>query len=159
MLFCANTGEEFDLADEHCEELFEKAFAWYEERAEQGDVEMQYEYALLHLNNANWCAGREKGMYWLKGAAEQRYRPACHRLGLELLKAKGKDGSTHQGIRWLERAAELGDEGACRELGALYLLGHANGLYSRNDPKPPVKLLEPNSNIAVKWYERAISLG
>ena len=160
---CADMQEDFDLSDEQRDEFYKRAFAWYEERAEQGDAEMQYECACLilteNMNIESWGADREKGLYWLEAAAEQGYRQACRKLGMKLLKDEGRDGSTHQGIHWLERAAELGDVWACEELGALYLLGHAYGFFTRNYRNPLPKLLEPNSKIAVEWYERAISLG
>ena len=155
LLVCVDFPHYFGFSQSEVDDFFKRAFAWYKERAEQGDAEMQYEYACRHLST-NPNADRETGLYWLKKAAEQNNRYACHRLGEELLN-NCQVSSTHQGIHWLERAAELGDEFSCDELGALYLRGYAKH-YSPNNRITRTKLIDPNIYIAVKWYELAISL-
>ena len=72
---------EFDdyLPDDERDDLLEKSLAWYEERAEQGDAKMQYEYARLHLDEKNWRADRGIGLHFLNMAAEQHHPLACRR--------------------------------------------------------------------------------
>lgn len=155
LLDCARFPENFGFSQNEVDEFFKKAFAWYEERAEQGDAEMQYEYGCRHLSAAP-NADREIGLYWLKKAAEQNNKYACDRLGKELLD-NCQVNSTQQGIHWLERAAELGNVFSCKSLGALYLRGYAEH-YSPNNRNPRTTLIDPDVDIAVKWYELAISL-
>ncbi|MDP2088168.1 MAG: tetratricopeptide repeat protein [Flavobacteriaceae bacterium] len=123
---------------------------------QRGDAERQYEYALMHLRDEIPAANRDEGLYWLRRSAEQDNQRACAILGRNLLNDSAGEEMTREAILWLEHSAELGDAWACEELGNLYLVGHAGGIHEK---KPRHQLIQPNSGLAVEWYERGIALG
>ena len=78
----------YDLPEGEADVLLQKAFAWYAKRAEEGNPEMQFEFAMFHVRGDVVAADRAQGLRWLKAAADQDYRPACRRLGEEYLRAE-----------------------------------------------------------------------
>jgi len=144
------------VTEDERENLIDQAVAWYVERVEGGDAERQYEYALMHLRDEIPAASREEGLYWLRRSAEQGNQWACADLGRNLLNDSAGEEMTREAILWLEHAAELESASACEELGDLYLLGHAGGIHEK---QPCPQLVQPNSSLAVEWYERGIALG
>jgi len=165
----------FDVSDEQCAELFDKALTWYEVEA-KFDSELRLDLALMHLDswqasyNQSYRANRFDGLRLLEEVASEpilivdfdgktssknyAQRRASRRLGNELLKLASKD-KVSEAIRWLEQAAELGDTVACEDLAELYLRGNR-----RFDSRvPPTKLVEIDLQAAVSWYERGIELG
>jgi len=168
-----------DLSDEdleHCCDLFESAFIWYFERiSESGDLELRYDYAMMHLNNwNNWQinkhrrANRYKGLSLLREIADEPspidiplpaydiQRRACRTLGKKLLNDNPEKEQVLEAIHWLSKAVKLGDVNACTDLAELYLYGHAGGGSCR---EPQVKLVEIDQKLAVYWYERGVQLG
>lgn len=150
----------FEPSQGEHKEWIEKAFAWYEERAQAGDARTQFEFAEIHLRGEVFAANRAQGLHWLKASAAQDYIPACRRLGEEyLLSSEVSEHTTQQGIYWLTRVAELGDArantGACRKLGDLYMLGHGGARQGRVPPRR----IEPDKNAAIAWFERGIAMG
>jgi TPR repeat protein len=155
------TNKTYDVLELYCQ-----AYAWYEQRANAGDAEAQYEFALM-LNEPDkpaFCsstkARREKPVLysptkarlWMRAAAEQDHDSACIRLGEWLL-----EEGEREGIYFLSRAADLGLEFACRRLGDLYLYGHLhrNGVWSK---KTFPQVITPDKPAAISWYEREIEL-
>lgn len=136
-------------------ELYRRACAWYEQRANAGDSQAQYEFALMHWNSDSPIYSPERAMRWMKAAAEQSHGFACLWLGRWLLDDQEPRRNVEQGIHWLSRAAELGGSHACHTLGDLYLLGHMGGRYAR---RPFPQLVRPDKRLAVTWYERQIEL-
>lgn len=153
----------FEPSDDEYEEwknAIEKAFAWYEVRAQAGDAQRQFEFAEIHLGGEALAANRAQGLHWLKASAAQDYIPACRRLGNEyLLSSEVSEHTTQQGIYWLTRVAELGDAWentwAYRKLGDLYMLGHGGARQGRVPPRR----IEPNKKAAIAWFERGIAMG
>jgi uncharacterized protein len=140
-------------------ELYRQACAWYEQRANAGDAEAQYDFGLMLRNSDSPIYSPERATHWMKAAAQQDHGFACRRLGHWLLDDKEPQGNIEQGIRWLSRAAELGDSWACKSLGDLYLLGHMGGLGRGRPVRGPVpQLVQPDKRLAVSWYERRIEL-
>lgn len=166
----------FDVPDEQCAELFDKALTWYEVEA-KFDSELRLDLALMHLDswqahyNKSHRANRFDGLRLLEEVASEplaigfdtgepsskndAQRRASRRLGIELLKHPNAD-EVLEAIRWLSQAADLGDAVACLDLAEMYLCGHRGGLYSR---EPQSKLVEIDLQAAVYWHERGIQLG
>lgn len=167
----------FDVSDEQCAELFDKALAWYEVEA-KFDSELRLDLALMHLDswqapyNKSHRANRFDGLHLLEEVASEpividitsepsskndAQRRASRRLGNELLKLASKDNIS-EAIRWLVQAADLGDADACVDLAELYL--HENRRFSKFDGRvPPAKLVEIDLQAAVYWFERGFQLG
>lgn len=148
-----------DALEEKLDDLFLKAYEWYESRAIAGDAERQFELAEMLLGGAARRTHRKEGHYWLKASAAQDYRPACRRLGGEYLRTRITEHTTTQGIYWLSRAADLGDIPACRTLGELYLLGHTGGMSAARQGYLPPCRITPDKQAAIAWYERSIAMG
>lgn len=169
-------GITFDVDDEQCEELFDKAFSWYEERVVSGDSELRLDFALMHLDC--WKSGvyesrrvsHSEGLRLLREVASEpiaidfdgkpssKYdvqKRACARLGI-VLKLSNNAEDVAEAIHWLKQAADLGDAWSCKDLADMYLCGHGRGLYSR-EPHP--KLIEIDQQAAIYWYERGFQLG
>jgi hypothetical protein len=166
----------FDVSDEQCAELLDKALAWYEEEA-KFDSELRLDLALIHLDswhapyNKSHRANRFDGLRLLEEVASEplvidsdnrelsskndAQRRASRRLGIELLKHPNAD-EVLAAIRWLSQAVDLGDAVACVDLAEMYLCGHRGGLNSR-EPQP--KLVEIDLHAAVYWFERGFQLG
>ena len=168
-------GTTFDVTDDECAEMFEKAFTWYEEHAEYGDSELRLDFALMHVNgwDTSGSANFFEGLWLLEEVASEpiafdsdtgkpssrndAQRRASRRLGIELLKLASKD-NVSEAIRWLEQAADLGDADACVDLAELYLHGiYWLGRYDSREP--PTKLIEIDLEAAVFWFERGFQLG
>jgi TPR repeat protein len=49
-LIASDEGATFDVSEEQCAELFDKALTWYEDRAEFGDSQLRLDLALMHLD-------------------------------------------------------------------------------------------------------------
>lgn len=175
-LIARDAGTFFDVTEEQCGELFDKAFYWYEERVADGDPELRYDFAMMHLDN--WAynhklnqAARLDGLRLLQEIASEPIlvdsetgRPlangvqgrASRRLGIELLKLSPTPEEIAKAIHWLEQAADLGDALACDELAHLYLCGHP-GVIHNHEPQP--KLVAINLKLADYWCDRATQLG
>jgi TPR repeat protein len=175
-IIASDKGAIFDVTDEQCEKLFDKAFSWYEERAVSGDSELRLDYALMHLdcwNSGGYTSYRvshSEGLHLLKEVATEWIvagaplsindvqRRACRRLGIEVLKFSPCAEDIAAAIHVLEQAANLGDTGACVDLAELYL--HGNRRFSKFDSRePPAKLVEIDPQAAVYWFERGFQLG
>lgn len=174
-LIASDEGAAFDVTEEECAELFDKALTWYEVEA-KFDSELRLDLALMHLNswqapyNKSHRANRFDGLRLLEEVASEPLvidsdngepsskndpqRRASRRLGIELLKHPNA-GEVLEAIRWLSQAADLGDAVACVDLAKMYLCGHRGSLNSR-EPQP--KLVEIDLQAAVYWYERGIQL-
>ena len=175
-LISIDEGVTFGVDDEQCEELFDKAFSWYEERVVSRDSDLRLDLALMHLDswqapcNKSHRANRFDGMRLLEEVVSQPLvinfdtgadikndvqRRASRRFGNELLKLASQD-NVSEAIRWLGQAADLGDAVACVDLAELYLCGHRGGLFSR---VPQRKLVEVDPQAAIYWFERGFQLG
>lgn len=145
-----------ELPEDEYEQMIEAAFAWYEECAQGGDAQRQFEFAEIHLRGDVDAANRAEGLSWLTASAAQENQRACRRLGIEILKSLPTPTAVAEAIHLLERAADLGDARACEELSHLYLCGHP-GVIHRLEPQ--AKLVETDLQIADFWCDRAIQLG
>jgi uncharacterized protein len=139
-------------------QLYRQASAWHEERAKAGDPAAQYDFALMHREGEATNYSPQEAMRWMKAAAGQDHGFACLRLGEWLLDDKAHHHNTEQGIYWLSRASELGKSHACQRLGDLYLFGHIGGRYASKIGEKFSRLIPPDKNAAVSWYERQIEL-
>lgn len=167
----------FDVTDEQCAELFDKALTWYEEHATFGDPESRSDLALMHLDcwqasyNKSYRANRFDGLRLLEEVASEPViidvdgnpspendvqRRASRRLGIELLELSPAPGEVAEAIHWLEQAADLGDALACEKLAHLFLCGHP-GVIHRLEPQK--KLVAIDLQAASYWCGRAVQMG
>lgn len=146
----------YELPEDEYEEMIEAAFAWYEERAQAGDAQRQFEFAEIHLDGDVDAANRAEGLHWLKASAAQDNRRACRRLGIEILKSLPTPEEVAEAIHWLGQAADMADAMACEELAHLYSCGHL-GVIHRLESQ--TKLVEIDLQAADYWCGRAVQLG
>lgn len=146
------------VPEDEAQTLIDAAIVWYKAQAESGDEASQFEYATMLLrNDSAWEFNPEEGLHWLKASAEQGYLPASRRLVLEYMRGEVSEDSAQQVHFWLTRAADLGSSWACDALGDLYRLGHGEAwMYPLDQPGVPQRLIEPNIQMAVAWYELGI---
>jgi TPR repeat protein len=145
-----------ELPEDEYEQMIEAAFAWYEDRAQAGDAQRQFEFAEIHLRGDVDAANRAEGLSWLKASAAQENQRACLRLGIEILESLPTPAAVAEAIHLLERAADLGDARACEKLSHLYLCGHP-GVIHRLEPQ--AKLVAVDLQKADFWCDRATQLG
>jgi TPR repeat protein len=93
------------------------AMNWYQRAAVNGHVPSQYNLALLMLEDASTV---EKGIEWLKMAANGGGDKAMLSLGNLYLSGQGVKADPGEARNWLENAAKLGNVDASFRLGLLH---------------------------------------
>jgi TPR repeat protein len=139
--------------------LLASATNWFEERAQAGNTEAQFELGDMHWKNEATRPSRAKAYAWMKAAATQNHRQACTRLGYWYLRDDHSDYGTEQAIYWLSKAVDLGDSWSCYKLGNLYLFGHGGSEFDVESGKAPHQRFQPDTEKARFWYERHFKMG
>lgn len=126
---------------------FEKqnyASAFYEWRqlAERGEVDSQYQVALMYENGVGTAANADEALKWYQLAAEQGNVQSQLRLAGLALAGELPDAGEEEARRWLAMAVSEGDPGAQLNLGMLLLEGRGGD----KDPEQAVQLFEAAAN-------------
>ncbi|KAG0164094.1 hypothetical protein DFQ28_010813 [Apophysomyces sp. BC1034] len=124
-----------------CERELQKAFDHYLLAAEAGDVDGEFQVALMLSNGQGVVRNRLVALDWYQKAATKGHRTALYSLGLYY--AKGLEGvqkDLDKAQSCFEKAARLGLPSAMSSLAAIYRLNHKN-------------------EQAVYWYRKAAGLG
>lgn len=91
------------------------------EKAQNSDVQAQYELALQYQSGTEVGPDQKKAGYWFLKAAEQGLREAQTRIGVAYLGGIGVFPDWEKGIGWLEKAAIQEDPLAQMTLSAVHL--------------------------------------
>ena len=98
--------------------------------ARTGDPEAQYTLAHLYLKGAGGIEkDSEKGVMWLRRAAEAGHIDGMYHLAMSLLDDKGDRRSRTEALVWLRRASDHGHPEAQYTLGRAYGLRTQQGVY------------------------------
>lgn len=147
-------------------------------QAEKGLASAQYNLGRMYELGIKLPVDKRQAMEWYRKSALQEYADAEYRLGIALLYGVGVAQDEVQGKQWLTKAAKHQHpvaqklvegmrnslESATVSLAASWYLERALG----GDAKSSFHLgklyqygwgVEPDRNEAIKWYQRASSLG
>lgn len=89
----------------------------------RGDLEAQWELALIYLDGQGVSKDEAEAAHWLSLAAQHGHVEAQFRLGQLLIHGSSAVRDSVKGAQWLLSAARLGSQPAARELGDLYREG------------------------------------
>ena len=98
------------------------AAAWFERAAAQGSAAAQTKLGRMLLAGEGVERDKERGMHWVRLAAEQGHGPAEYTMGVAC-QYGDVDGGLEAAASWFARAAEEGIAAAQYELGAAYING------------------------------------
>ena len=90
---------------------------------ERGDLQAQWELALIYLDGQGVSKDEAEAAHWLGLAAQQGHVEAQFRLGQLLIHGASTVRDSVNGAQWLLSAARLRSQSAARELGDLYREG------------------------------------
>src|SRR5688572_7155503 len=92
---------------------------WYQEAAENGDINAQYNLGRLNRNGEGIEKELEKAFYWYQKAAENGNINAQHDLAILYENGEGTEKNLEKSFHWYLKAAENGDINAQYNLGRL----------------------------------------
>lgn len=84
----------------------------YVRKAEQGDVDAQYNLGIIYYHGEGVPRNYEEALSWFYKAAEQDDADAQYNLGFMYGRGEGIDKSHAQSVAWFKRAADQGHKGA-----------------------------------------------
>jgi len=90
--------------------------------AEQGDVDAQYNLALMYTDGKGVTQDYKEAFNWFRKAAEQGFGNAQHNIAVTYADGKGVVQDYKEAVNWFRKAAEQGDGDAQVNLGAMYAL-------------------------------------
>ena len=85
-------------------------------KAEQGDVEAQYNLGYYYHSGEGVEQSEKKALYWWQKAAEQGHAEAQFNLGVVHEKGYGVEQSYEKAIYWFRKACENFNDDACKNL-------------------------------------------
>ena len=120
---------------------FARAMQLLSPLSEQGNAEAQYRVAIMYQNGLGVVRNEVLAFKWMKAAAEQENSLAQHGLGFMYMEGDCIDQNGDKAMYWFTLAAEQGLAGSQTTLAMMYEQGLAG--------------IEPNPDLARKWYRRA----
>lgn len=123
---------------------FEAAFEYFQEAAELGNVDAQYELASCFYFGRGTDENEESAVVWYRKAAESGHIKAQFQLAQCYFRGRGVEKDEGIAVIWYGRAAEQGHAEAQCMLGVFY--NHGTGV-----PK--------SESTAVIWYRKAAEQG
>ncbi|MHA1597739.1 MAG: SEL1-like repeat protein [Alphaproteobacteria bacterium] len=88
----------------------EETVAWFRNRAESGNVGVQYLLAYLILEDKRFGAGPAESVEWFRRAALQGHAGAQGMLGIFYFQGRGIEKNIGEAVKWLTAAADAGDK-------------------------------------------------
>ncbi|MDA9372117.1 sel1 repeat family protein, partial [Porticoccaceae bacterium] len=119
-------------------------FLEMEALAESGDVEAQFDLALMYRNGTEVPRNDKTAVKWYTKAAEQGLAKAQFNLGNMYVNGEGITENDKTAVKWFTKAAEQGLAEAQFKLGNYYDYGYG---------------VPENDKTAVKWYTKAAEQG
>lgn len=103
---------------------YKEAFKQFEKLAKNGIKEAQYSLGLMYLRGTGLKKNTEKGLYWLKKAAQQNDLTAICELGrIYKYGIDGVNKNEKESFEWYKKAVNQGSESAQYDLGLMYIDG------------------------------------
>ena len=106
----------FPLDEAGCKASFEETKG----RAENGDVEAQYDLGVCYLEGNGVAKDSIEAVKWFRRAAEQGYAKAQRSLGLCYITENGVTKDEDEAVKWFRKAAAQGFAEAQSNLGRCY---------------------------------------
>lgn len=116
----------------------------YENSAEQGNIEAQYNLATEFYNGWGRAKDYHNAFRWYQKAANQGNAPAQYALGSMYRKGQGVRQDYTKAVEWYQKAANQGNVEAQNNLGTMYYQGHG---------------VRKNQAKAKEWYGMACDNG
>ena len=91
-------------------------------KAEQGDVEAQYNLGYYYHSGEGVEQSEKKALYWWQKAAKQGHANSQYNLGVNYGKGYGVEQSYEKAIHWYTKAAEQGFVRAQNNLGLVIMM-------------------------------------
>ena len=91
-------------------------------KAEQGDVEAQYNLGYYYHSGEGVEQSEKKALYWWQKAAKQGHANSQYNLGVNYGKGYGVEQSYKKAIYWWQKAAEQGHAEAQNNLGLVIMM-------------------------------------
>ena len=91
--------------------------------AEQGDVDAQYNLALMYRKGEGVPENDAEAVKWYRKAADQGYAKAQYNLGFMYANGDGVPENDAEAVKWYRKAAEQGHANAQSNLGFMYANG------------------------------------
>ena len=91
-------------------------------KAEQGDVEAQYNLGYYYHSGEGVEQSEKKALYWWQKAAKQGHANSQYNLGVNYGKGYGVEQSYKKAIYWWQKAAEQGHAEAQYNLGLVIMM-------------------------------------
>lgn len=85
-------------------------------KAEQGDVEAQFNLGIAYEKGYGVEQSYEKAVYWYTKAAEQGNANAQNNLGVAYHNGNGVEQDKNKAIYWFRKACENSNDDACKNL-------------------------------------------
>jgi hypothetical protein len=89
-------------------------------KAEQGDVDAQYNLGIMYYHGEGVSKDLEKALHWFHVAAEQDDADAQYNLGLMYGKGEAVKKDHRQSVQWFQKASDQGHAGAKEILGKMF---------------------------------------
>ncbi|MBN2298214.1 MAG: sel1 repeat family protein [Deltaproteobacteria bacterium] len=101
-----------DQVDSDREEITPEHVENYTFKAGQGDVDAQYNLAIMYYHGEGVARNLEEALFWFHKAAEQDDSEAQYNLGFMYGRGEGVKRDQEQSMQWFMKAAEQGHCGA-----------------------------------------------
>lgn len=128
--------------------VYEVAFRYFQEAAEQGHIEAQYRLAKMYQEGLGVFESKKHAAQWFDKAAEQGHAEAQYSLALQYMHGKGVQQDFEIALKWLTLSSEQGLQNALCTLGKQY-----------EGDILPESLLPRDINKAKELYIKAINMG
>jgi len=89
---------------------FEKAKYWFEQSANKGDKDAQYQLGNLYLQGLGVQNNLKTAFYWYEKASNQEHAQSQHNLGLFYMQGEIVERDKDKALYWFKKAAENGYE-------------------------------------------------
>ncbi|HHO77080.1 MAG TPA: sel1 repeat family protein [Deltaproteobacteria bacterium] len=108
-----------DQIDPDREEITSEHVEKYTQKAGQGDVDAQYNLAIMYYHGEGVERNLEEALYWFHKAAEQDDTEAQYNLGFMYGRGEGIRRDQEQSMQWFMKAAQQGHAGAQEIVGKM----------------------------------------
>ena len=108
-----------DQIDSNREEITPENVKNYTDKAAQGDVDAQYNLAIMYYHGEGVEQNLEEALFWFHKAAEQDDVEAQYNLGFMYGRGEGVKKDQDQSMQWFMKASQQGHAGAKEIIGKM----------------------------------------
>ena len=178
---CSELFSMYDKGTPEVKKNHAEAVRWYTVCAEADDAEAQNTIGFMHLKGKGIPRDTEKGLYWLKRAADNGSAMAMFRIGdLYYQGSYDTEQDLKRAMEWFGRASDAGNKEAQYALGCIYSTpktktfdikkgnrffekaaeqGHPEAQYQIGMSYAYGEGVERDPSMAVKWLEASAENG